>query len=243
MLKWLRSAGDSARIDQEMRSLGIDPNAVPTDMKRELVSIAQKHIDEAKSHYSTPEFFQIFFDTAFKYAAIAPSIFGLSKDLALKVVSAEDYEKFKGHYYSESFTPSSNLVKGLYAVCKKHMRYPSPEFDDADKAEESRINYGLTELGKLAAPFIQIVDKDDLTASVKSIAAVTTLVEEAKRKFNLTVEEKSLLDIFLKALENQNIARMAEIGRYIGERAADQDDPIMRGYSVMIYFQNTSDAV
>lgn len=139
MLKWLRKAGDSTRLDQEIQRTGVRAAAFPKDMRERLVKVVQNHVDLAKSrqHLSSQEF-QEFFDQAFGLAAIIPTVVGTDRKMAVECVGQQGYELVVNLVRDENQSLYGDLVKDLYAACKPWMRHPNNEFLEA--VQEIRLN-------------------------------------------------------------------------------------------------------
>ncbi len=132
MLRWLRNAGDGTRLDQELRRLGVDAHAFPSEMRRQLVQVAQNHIDLARTRggLSTSEF-QVFFDTAFELAAAIPTVNSIPTNLAIKAAGQNRYTLIVELIRENVPSLYGNLAKALYATCQPWMLHPNPEFQHA----------------------------------------------------------------------------------------------------------------
>lgn len=137
MLRWLRSAGDKARLDQELQRIGLRPSALPPEMRAQLVDVVQRHTDAIRKFQNPPPMeFQAFFDKAFELAAAVPSVVGTPRDLAFDAVGDHGYTYIIACIKDKDYSSHAPLIQDLCQVCKRWNRHPNPDFDEAMRSQQ-----------------------------------------------------------------------------------------------------------
>ncbi|WP_157798666.1 hypothetical protein [Dyella ginsengisoli] len=128
MLSWLRSAGDKARLDQELQRLGAAPTSLPSKMREDLVAVVQAEIDSYRAEVPPTSVFQAFFDDAFRLAAEIPLIIVAEKKLAISSIGDEEYEYLIETIRGGDVGRRDRMVRAIYTACIKWVQHQHPEF-------------------------------------------------------------------------------------------------------------------
>ncbi len=131
MLKWLRSAGDKARLDQELQRIGAAPSALPPAMRADLVATAQAQIESYRAEAPPPSEFQAFFDAAFQLAAEVPTVIGAPRAAAVQAIGEYNYIYIVNAIRGGDGSKRGDLIRSIYATCKRWVKNPSPDFTAA----------------------------------------------------------------------------------------------------------------
>jgi hypothetical protein len=131
MLKWLRSAGDKARLDQELQRIGAAPSALPPAVRADLVAVAQAQIDSYRAEVPPPSEFQAFFDAAFQLAAEVPTVIGAPRATAVQAIGEYNYIYIVNAIRGCDSSRRGNLIRAIYAACKRRVQNQNPDFTAA----------------------------------------------------------------------------------------------------------------